>query len=82
MASDHGGPPHAKSDHRSIPRTSELCELYLGRLALVVERAGQNASAFIPIARRLERELAEAKAEAEVLTRLRKRQTPPPPQQN
>lgn len=56
-----------------IPRTVERCEAYLDRLALIVERAGSNAAAFIPIIRRLERELAEARAEEDVLHRLRKR---------
>ena len=48
-----------------IPRTVERCELYLDRLALVVQRAGKNGAAFLPLVRRLERELAEAKAEEE-----------------
>tara|TARA_R100000365_G_scaffold3569_1_gene12276 strand:- start:2014 stop:2286 length:273 start_codon:yes stop_codon:yes gene_type:complete len=56
-----------------LPRTVERCERYLDRMALVLERAGDNASAFLPIVRRLERELAEAKAEQEILERMRKR---------
>ncbi|QYO77303.1 hypothetical protein NO932_11370 [Pelagibacterium sp. 26DY04] len=58
---------------KTIPRDVDHCERYLDRLALVVERAGRNAAAFVPIVRRLERELAEAKADEEVLAKLRAR---------
>lgn len=60
-----------------IPRTVERCEAYLDRLALVVERAGNNAAAFLPIVRRLERELAEARSEQDVLHRLLERRRKP-----
>ncbi len=56
-----------------IPRTVERCECYLDCIALLVERAGDNGAAFLPIVRRLERELAEAQSEADVLQRLRER---------
>lgn len=79
MACERIKPVKIAAEHVPIPRTADRCELYLNRLALVVERAGKNASAFVPIARRLERELAEARAEAEVLTRLRQRQRHPRP---
>ena len=62
-----------------ILRTVERCEAYLDRLALVVERAGSNAAAFLPIIRRLERELAEARAEQDLLERLRQRRLKPVP---
>ena len=56
-----------------IPRTVELCELYLDRLALVVQRAGKDGAAYLPLVRRLERELAEAIEEEELLERLKRR---------
>jgi hypothetical protein len=56
-----------------IPRTTEACERYLDRMALVLERAGANRAAFLPINRRLERELAEARAEEEILNRMKDR---------
>lgn len=56
-----------------ILRTVERCERYLNRLALVVDRAGNNAAAFLPIVRRFERELAEAKQEEQTLINLRAR---------
>ena len=62
-----------KGEFPELPRTVERCERYLDRMALVLERAGDNAAAFLPIVRRLERELAEAKAEQEILERMRKR---------
>jgi hypothetical protein len=61
-----------------VPRTVEVCERYLDRLALVVQRAGTNGGTFVPLVRRLERELAEAKEEEEVLERLRHRLTKSP----
>jgi hypothetical protein len=64
-----------------IPRTVEVCERYLDRLALVVQRAGTNGATFVPLVRRLERELAEAKEEEEVLERLRHRLTNRPNRQ-
>jgi hypothetical protein len=63
------------SKGQPIPRTVERCEAYLDRLALVVERAGGNAHAFLPILRRLERELAEARQEEEMLGSLKRRLT-------
>lgn len=63
--------PAAKA--RSIPRTPETCNRYLDRLALVIERAGNNGAAFLPLVRRFERELAEALAEEEALNRMRQR---------
>ncbi|SDH10549.1 hypothetical protein [Pelagibacterium luteolum] len=56
-----------------IPRDVEHCERYLNRLAVVVERAGKNGHAFLPIVRRLEKELAEAKEDEQVLAGLKSR---------
>ncbi|RDE07806.1 hypothetical protein, partial [Pelagibacterium lacus] len=65
MSSKRSRTGKSKSEFPELPRTVERCERYLDRMALVLERAGDNASAFLPIVRRLERELAEAKAEQE-----------------
>ncbi len=59
--------------HRAIPRTVATCERYLDRLALVLERAQSNHPAFLPLVRRLERELAEAQADERSLSDLRRR---------
>lgn len=67
MGSDTLSPLSEGTAREPLPRTVDRCELYLDRLALVVERAGPNGSAFLPIARRLERELAEAKGEERLL---------------
>lgn len=79
-------PRKTKHEFPDLPRTVERCERYLDRMALVLERAGDNAPAFLPIVRRLEKELAEAKAEEEILERMRQRRekakaplSPPPP---
>src|SRR5262245_61303150 len=61
--------------HRIVPRTVPTCELYLDRLALVVERAKGNYAAFLPLVTRLQRELAEAKAEQQSLEDMRRRAT-------
>ena len=70
MRSDTLSPLSAGTAMEPLPRTVDRCERYLDRLALVVERAGPNASAFLPIVRRLERELAEAKNEEGLLQKL------------
>lgn len=59
--------------YRAIPRTVETCNRYLDRLALVIERAGKNGAAYLPLVERLERELAEVEAEEEALLRMRAR---------
>lgn len=67
---------------RDIPRTVETCERYLDRLALVIQRAGPNGAVYLPLVRRLERELAEAREDEEILQRLQSRlnKIPPPAQ--
>lgn len=67
MRSDALSPLSAGMARVPLPRTVDRCERYLDRLALVVERAGPDGSAFLPIARRLQRELAEAKGEERLL---------------
>lgn len=62
-----------RNEPRSIPRTVATCERYLDRLALVLERAGDNRAAFLPLVRRLERELAEAHAEEQMMEKMRAR---------
>lgn len=66
------GPSEAKK-YREIPRTVETCNRYLDRLALVIERAGRDGAVYLPLVQRLERELAEAHAEEDVLARMRGR---------
>lgn len=63
----------ALSEHLPIPRTVAQCERYLDRLALVIERAGANGHALLPIVRRLQRELAEAETEEALLASLKAR---------
>lgn len=73
MSSDAPKPPDRRNPTAPIPRNVEHCEKYLDRLALVVERAGPNAAAFLPIVRRLEKELAEARKDEATLIRLKAR---------
>ena len=55
---------------RSITRTVEQCERYLGRLSIVMRRAGRERNAFLPIARRLLKELEEARRDQEIIDAL------------
>lgn len=73
MSSDPSNPRRREGLAAPIPRDAEHCEKYLDRLAIVIARAGPNAAAFLPIVRRLERELAEAAQDAGALERLRAR---------
>jgi hypothetical protein len=73
MSSDTSKAKSRRSPATPIPRDVEHCERYLDRLALVVERAGKNAAAFLPILRRLEKELAGAKRDEEMLASLKGR---------
>lgn len=73
MSSKRKQADNPKGKFPELPRTVTRCEQYLDRMALVLERAGDNAAAFLPIVRRLEKELAEAIAEEEILERMRLR---------
>lgn len=73
MSSDASKPGKRPEASSPVPRDVEHCERYLDRLALVIARAGPNAPAFLPIARRLEKELAEAKKDEAALERLKAR---------
>lgn len=70
MSSNTSDKQPQKHQSKPIPRDVEHCERYLDRLALVVERAGRNGHAFLPIIRRLERELAEAREDEALMKRL------------
>ena len=76
MSSDGPNSGDRRRPTAPIPRDVAQCEKYLDRLALVIERAGTNAAAFLPIVRRLEQELAEAKNDEATLDRLKTRLKP------
>lgn len=68
-----GRRPTARRTYQPIPRTVATCNRYLDRLAPVIGRAGKNGAVYLPLVRRLERELAEAQAEEETLARMHAR---------
>jgi hypothetical protein len=56
-----------------IPRTVAKCEQYLDVLARIASRPGANAANIALLYNRLERELAEARAEESVMNALAQR---------